>query len=99
MTRLSRPQLQALRTLPNVLAFAPRTTFSTRAFVGSRVQKAFVIGEPSFVHQSVDAVTVTAGPAPRRGTVLTDVQNAAYGRDVGGAGGSVRLFASDAFDR
>jgi putative ABC transport system permease protein len=92
---LTVPQLQALRTLPNVLAFAPRTTFSTRAFVGARVQKAFVIGEASFVHQSVDAVTVTAGSAPGRGGVLTDVQNAAYGRDVGGAGGSVGLFASE----
>ncbi|HYB25908.1 MAG TPA: FtsX-like permease family protein [Solirubrobacteraceae bacterium] len=90
---LTAAQVRALRSLPNVVAFEPRTTFSTRVYVGARRQKAFVIGENSFANQTVDAVTVTSGSAPGIGAVLTDVQNAAYGNDVGGAGGSVRVFA------
>jgi putative ABC transport system permease protein len=90
---LTAARLQALQTLPNVLAFAPRTTFSTRVYVGARRQKAFLIGEDSFANQTVDAVAVTSGSAPGRGAVLSDVQNASYGRGVGGAGGSVRVFA------
>jgi putative ABC transport system permease protein len=54
-----------------------------------------VIGKTSFAHQTVDAVTVTAGSAPGRGAVLSDVQNAASGNGVAGAGGSVRLFAGN----
>jgi putative ABC transport system permease protein len=64
-------------------------------YIGARRQKAFLIGETSFVHQTVNAVTVTAGSAPGAGAVLTDVQNAAYGNGVGGAGGSVRVFAGN----
>jgi len=92
---LSAARLQALGRLPNVLAFEPRTTFSTRVYVGARRQQAFLIGENSFANQTVDAVTVTAGSAPGPGAVLTDVQNAAYGNDIGGAGGSVRVFAGN----
>ena len=92
---LTAPQLHTLASLPNVLAFEPRTTFSTRVYVGARRQKAFVIGETSFVHQTVDAVTVTAGSPPGPGAVVSDVQNASYGRGVGGAGASVRLIARD----
>jgi putative ABC transport system permease protein len=92
---LSAAQIAALGSLPNVAAFAPRTTFSTRVYVGARRQKAFLIGESSFSHQTVDAVTVTAGARPGPGSVLTDVQNAAYGRGVGGAGGSVHLYAGN----
>ncbi len=90
---LTGTELKALGSLPNVAAFAPRTTFSTRVYVGARRQRAFLIGESSFAHPTVDAVTVTAGSAPGEGAVLTDVQNAAYGRGVGGAGGAVRLYA------
>ena len=90
---LTGAQLQALGSLPNVVAFEPRTTFSTRVYVGARRQKAFLIGENSFANQTVDAVAVTSGSPPGRGAVLSDVQNAAYGRGVGGAGGSVRVFA------
>jgi len=92
---LTAAQLQTLGSLPNVLAFAPRTTFSTRVYVGARRQTAFLIGENSFANQTVDAVAVTSGSAPGRGAVLTDVQNASYGRGVGGAGGSVRVFAGN----
>jgi len=93
--KLTGGQLQALGSLPNVAAFDPRATFSTRVYIGARRQKAFVIGETSFAHQTVDAVTVTAGSAPGPGAVLSDVQNAASGNGVGGAGGSVRLFAGN----
>lgn len=92
---LTASQLHALARLPNVLAFEPRTTFSTRVFVGARRQKAFLIGEASFKHQTVDAVTVTAGSAPGPGAILSDVQNASHGGGVGGAGASVRLIAGD----
>jgi putative ABC transport system permease protein len=92
---LTGSELRTLGRLPNVAAFAPRTTFSTRVYVGARRQKAFLIGETSFTHQTVDAVTVTAGSAPGEGAVLSDVQNAAYGRSVGGAGGAARLIAGN----
>jgi putative ABC transport system permease protein len=92
---LSAAQVRALGSLPNVSAFEPRTTFSTRVYIGARRQKAFLIGEKSFADQTVDAVAVTAGSAPGPGTVLTDVQNAGYGRGVGGTGGSVRLIAGN----
>jgi putative ABC transport system permease protein len=92
---LSAAQVRALGNLRNVLAFEPRTTFSTRLYVGARRQKAFLIGENSFANQTVDAVTVTAGFAPWTGAVLTDVQNAAYGDYVGGAGGSIRVFTGN----
>jgi putative ABC transport system permease protein len=92
---LTAAQVRALGQLPNVVAFDPRSTFSTRVYIGARRQKAFLIGETSFVHQTVNAVTVTAGSAPGAGAVLTDVQNAAYGNGVGGAGGSVRVFAGN----
>jgi putative ABC transport system permease protein len=88
---LTPAQLQALRHLPNVAAFDPRTTFYARVYVGDRRQKAFLIGKRSFAHQTVDVVTVTAGFAPRAGQVLTDVQNAAYNRGVGTTGDTVRL--------
>jgi ABC-type antimicrobial peptide transport system permease subunit len=45
---LTAAQLQALASLPNVLAFEPRTTFSTRVYVGARRQDAFLIGKPAF---------------------------------------------------
>ena len=92
---LTAAQLHALASLPNVLAFEPRTTFSTRVYIGARREKAFVIGETSFAHQTVDAVAVTAGSAPGPGAVLSDVQNASHNRGVGGAGGSVRLIAGN----
>ena len=57
--------------------------------------QAFLIGKASFAHQTVDAVTVTAGSAPGPGAVLTDVQNAASGHDVGGVGQSVRVLAGN----
>jgi putative ABC transport system permease protein len=92
---LTAAQIAALRSLPNVLAFSPRTTFSTLVYVGARRQRAFLIGESSFAHQTVDVVAVTAGKTPGDGAVLTDVQNAANGRGVGGVGGRMRLYAGN----
>ncbi len=92
---LAAAQLRALGELPNVAAFDPRVTFSTRVYVGARRMRAFLIGKRSFAHQTVDAVAVTAGAAPGPGAVLTDVQNAAYGNGVGRAGGSVRLYSGN----
>ncbi|MGO9899480.1 MAG: FtsX-like permease family protein [Solirubrobacteraceae bacterium] len=92
---LTARQLQALGRLPNVAAFNPRATFSTRVYIGARRQQAFLIGKTSFAHQTVDVVTVTAGSAPGAGAVLSDVQNAGYGNNVGGTGGSVRLIAGN----
>lgn len=92
---LTAAQVHTLGSVPNVLAFEPRTTFSTRVYIGARRQDAFLIGKPSFARQPVDAVTVTAGSAPGPGAVLTDVRNAAYGNDVGKPGGAVRLIAAD----
>ena len=92
---LSLAQLQALGRVPNVVAFDPRATFSTRVYIGARRQQAFLISKTSFARQTVDVVTVTAGSAPGPGAVLSDAQNAAYGDNVGGTGGSVRLIAAN----
>ena len=92
---LTLAQLQALGRVPNVVAFDPRATFSTRVYIGARRQQAFLISKTSFARQTVDVVTVTAGSAPGPGAVLSDAQNAAYGDNVGGTGGSVRLIAAN----
>jgi putative ABC transport system permease protein len=92
---LTASQIRALGSLPDIAAFAPRTTFSTRVYVGARRQRAILIGESSFAHQTVDAVAVTSGSTPGPGAVLADVQDAAYGRGVGGAGGAVRLYSGE----
>ena len=92
---LTGAQLRALGQLPNVAAFDPRATFYARVYVGIGRQKAFLVGKTSFAHQAVDVVTVTAGSAPGAGEVLTDVQNAAYGRSVGTTGDSVRLIGGN----
>jgi putative ABC transport system permease protein len=89
---LTAAQVRALRQLPNVVAFDPEVTFSTLDRAGWRT---VMIGRTSFARQTVDAVTVTAGSAPGPGAVLSDVQNAAYGRGVGGAGGTVHLLAGN----
>jgi len=89
---LTAGQVQALGRLPNVAAFDPRNTFGTYVYMRDRT---VLIGKASFAHQTVDAVTVTAGMAPGPGGVMTDVQNAAYGHGVGGVGQSVRLRAAN----
>jgi putative ABC transport system permease protein len=90
--RLTAAQARALGQLPNVTAFDPEATFSTLNRAGWRT---VLIGKTSFAHQSVDAVTVTAGSTPGPGAVASDVQNAATGRGVGGVGGTVQVRASN----
>jgi putative ABC transport system permease protein len=92
---LTAAQLEALGRLPNVAAFDPRATFYARVYVGARREKAVLVGKTSFANQTVDVVAVTAGSAPGAGHVLTDVQNRAYGRSVGGPGGSAQLIAGN----
>jgi putative ABC transport system permease protein len=92
---LTAAELHALGNLPNVVAVDPRVTFSTRVYIGARRTKAFLIGKTSFATQTVDVVTLTAGSTPGPGAVLSDVQNAAYSRGVGGPGASVRLIAGN----
>ena len=89
---LTAAEVRALRALPNVAAVDPRVTFST---LDGRGWRTVLIGKVSFAHQTVDVVTLTAGSVPGSGAVLSDVQNAAYGRGVGGAGGTVHLRAGD----
>jgi putative ABC transport system permease protein len=89
---LSAAQVRALGSLPNVAAVDPQSTFGTYIYMGERT---FLIGKASFAHQTVDAVTVTSGSVPGPGRVLTDVQNAAYGHGVGGAGQSLRVRAAN----
>jgi len=89
---LTAAQVRALGQLPNVTAVDPEATFSTLNRAGWRT---VLIGKTSFAHQTVDAVTVTTGSAPGRGAVLSDVQNAATGRGVGGVGGTVGLLAGN----
>ncbi len=92
---LSAQELAALRRLPNVEAVQPQAFFATRAYLGARRAKAFVIGVPDFAHQSVDVVHLVSGAAPEGDALLTDIQNARRHRDVGGAGDSVRVIAGD----
>jgi putative ABC transport system permease protein len=89
---LTAAQVRAVGQLPNVTAVDPEVTFSTLDRGGWRT---VLIGKASFRHQTVNAVTVTAGYAPRPGAVLSDVQNAAYGRGVGGVGGTAQVLAGD----
>jgi putative ABC transport system permease protein len=89
---LSAAQIQTLRSLPNIAAFDPRSTFATYIYMDGRT---VLIGKASFAHQTVDVDTVTSGSAPGPGAVLTDVQNAPSGHGVGGAGQSVRVRAGN----
>jgi putative ABC transport system permease protein len=78
--RLTPAKEAALAGLPNVDAFAARSIYSTRVWVGGRRVKAFVIGVPDFGNQTVDVVRITSGKAPGVGGVLSDVQNDRQGR-------------------
>jgi putative ABC transport system permease protein len=68
-------QLDALRHLPNVTAFAPAVEYSTVASTGGLRQNAVVWGI-DLQYQPVDSVQVTAGHPPSRGEVLADEGNA-----------------------
>ena len=93
--RLTPAQEAALARLPNVDAFAARSVYSTRVWVGDRRVKAFVIGVPDFGNQTVDVVKVTAGTAPGTAGVLSDVQNDRQGRLSAAPGNVLRVVTSD----
>jgi putative ABC transport system permease protein len=92
--RLTPAQESALARLPNVDAFAARSVYSTRVWVGDRRVKAYVIGVPDFAHQTVDVVHVTRGSAPGTGGVLSDVQNGRQGRLSAAPGAEIRVVSA-----
>jgi putative ABC transport system permease protein len=93
---LSQAQLARLAALPNVEGVGAKSLFSTHIYVGSRRQRALVMGIPDFGHQQADVVTPISGAVLAPGALLTDNQNAAKGKFDGTsarvvtAGGRVR---------
>src|SRR3954447_12235498 len=61
--QLTDAQLAALARLPNVVAVEPRSFYATRALLGARRVKAYVVGAPHLGDDTVDAVHVTSGEA------------------------------------
>jgi putative ABC transport system permease protein len=92
---LTEAQLAALARLPNVAAVEPRSFYATRALVGDRRVKAYVIGAPHIGRDTVDAVQLTSGTVPGADAALTDVQNDRRGRYDGGAGDRLRVLGAD----
>ncbi|MGZ6705411.1 MAG: ABC transporter permease [Solirubrobacteraceae bacterium] len=87
-------QLRALARTPNVVAVQPKTVLSTRVYVGSRRQKAVIIGVPDYARQNTDVVAIKSGAPPAGGTLLTDNQNASKNKFHGGRGETVRVIAA-----
>jgi hypothetical protein len=58
---LSAAELRRLEQLPNVEAVAATSLFSTRMLVGTRREKALVVGIPDFARQKVDVVATASG--------------------------------------
>ena len=75
-------QLAALERLPNVAAVEPRTTFSTRVYVGSRRDEAMLVGVPDFGTQRADVVALAKGE-PRVGSLLVEEANVRNGDFAG----------------
>jgi putative ABC transport system permease protein len=71
-------QLAALERLPNVAAVEPRTTFTTRVYVGSRRDEAVLVGVPDFRAQEADVVALATGE-PRAGSLLVEEANVRNG--------------------
>lgn len=91
--RLGAADLARLRALPNVRAVQPRSSFSTRVYVGDRRKSALVIGVPDFARQSVDVVHLESGAPPADGALLTETQDRKGGYTAG-AGDSARVVAA-----
>src|SRR3954452_9948494 len=64
---VSGDQLRRIEQLPNVRAVAATSLFSTRMYVGSRRERALVVGLPDFARQRVDVVSPASGAAPEPG--------------------------------
>ena len=77
-------QLAALERLPNVAAVEPRTTFSTRVYVGSRRDEAMLVGVPDFRAQDADVVALAKGE-PRAGSLLVEEASVRNGDFAGSA--------------
>lgn len=92
---LSAAQLDRLARLPNVTAVQGAASFPTRVYVGERREPAVVVGVPDFADQPLDVVRVASGAAPRRGEVLTEVQNTRRDRLSAGEGDVVRVIGAD----
>jgi putative ABC transport system permease protein len=88
---LTPTQLTALRRLPNVVAFEPRSYLQTRVWLGGRRVKAAIVGVPQYRRQSVDVVSLVSGRWPTGSTVLSETQNAKLGRFSGKEGSKIRI--------
>src|SRR4051812_45530496 len=61
---LDAAQLGDLAALPNVEAVQARSFYATRAYVGARRVKTYVIGIPDYAAQQVDLVHLASGQMP-----------------------------------
>jgi putative ABC transport system permease protein len=77
---VSAAELARIERVPNVRAVAATSLFSTRMYVGSRREKALVVGVRDFSGQQVDVVAIESGSTPGAGAVLSDAQNARKGK-------------------
>ena len=87
---LDSAQLADLAALPNVASVQPRSFYATRAYVGARRVKAYVIGIPDYTAQHVDLVHLASGRLPAAGSALTEAQNARQGVYDGRAGDTLK---------
>jgi putative ABC transport system permease protein len=92
---LDHGELAALAALPNILAVEPRSTFTSRVYVGSRRAPAEVRGVPDFGGQVTDVVHVVSGTAPLTGEVLTDLQDSKRGLLDVHAGQTVQVISAN----
>ncbi|HMK98177.1 MAG TPA: FtsX-like permease family protein [Acidimicrobiales bacterium] len=90
---LSPAQMHQLARLPNVVSVTARSTFDTRAVIGTRLVPTELWGVPDFADQPLDRVITTNYPGP--GQVLVDVQDAQRGIFGGKAGALLRLQTAD----
>ena len=93
-TQLTQEQLFNIAHLGNVQSAQMKSVYVTRMLIGSRREKALVVGVPDFRNQPVDEVAVVSGTAPGRGGLLNESFNAKKGRLDASAGDSVRILDS-----
>lgn len=90
---LSPTQLQQLASLPNVKALTARSTFATRALIGTKRVDAEIWGVTNFTNQPVDQVITGARPGP--GQVLVDVRDSMSGVSNAKTGDKLTLETAD----
>ncbi len=91
---LTAAQLTELRSVDNVAALDTRTLARTDIRVDGRATGAILVGVADFGQQAVNVVSVDAGEPPRRGELVTDVENGRTGRFDGAVGEAVALRTS-----